>query len=103
MTIGEGHNERATAAKHAVAQPVICTIIAGNYFAYARCLAESFLVQHPDGRVFVLLVDDLSKSLGSARELFTARSVAAIGFPDLLELAPRVPLCQQGRHDRARR
>jgi hypothetical protein len=35
----------------------ICTIIAKNYLAQARCLAESFYEQHPDGRMFVLLID----------------------------------------------
>ena len=36
----------------------ICTIIASNYVAFARVLAESFREHHPDGRVFVLVIDD---------------------------------------------
>lgn len=35
-----------------------CTIIAGNYLAFARVLASSFLRHHPDARFVVLIVDD---------------------------------------------
>ena len=35
-----------------------CTIIACNYFPFAKVLAESFLAHHPGGRFTVLLVDD---------------------------------------------
>jgi len=35
-----------------------CTIIARNYFAYARVLAESFFAHHPDGTFAVLIIDD---------------------------------------------
>jgi glycosyltransferase involved in cell wall biosynthesis len=34
-----------------------CTIIAGNYLAAARVLADSFFEQHPDGSFSVLVVD----------------------------------------------
>lgn len=35
-----------------------CTIIAGNYLAAVRVLAESFFAHHPDGSFTVLVVDD---------------------------------------------
>ena len=35
-----------------------CTIIAKNYAAFARVLAASFLEHHPDGRFWMLVIDD---------------------------------------------
>ena len=36
----------------------VCTIIARNYLAHARVLAESFFAHHPGGDFAVLLIDD---------------------------------------------
>jgi hypothetical protein len=46
-----------------------CTIIAGNYLAAARVLAESFFTQHPDGRFTVLIVDDEARALTADSDL----------------------------------
>src|SRR5579871_6111376 len=46
-----------------------CTIIAGNYLAAARVLADSFFTHHPDGSFTVLVVDDESGSLPRASDL----------------------------------
>src|SRR5262245_17225008 len=35
-----------------------CTIIARNYFPFARVLADSFFANHPDGIFTVLIIDD---------------------------------------------
>src|SRR6266550_3930177 len=48
----------------------ICTIIAKNYVAYARVLAESFRQHHPDGRCFTLVIDDIAGYLDPAQEPF---------------------------------
>jgi len=48
----------------------ICTIIAANYAPFARVLAESFRAHHPDGRCFVLVIDDLDGFLDPAAEPF---------------------------------
>jgi hypothetical protein len=40
-----------------------CTIIAGNYLAAARVLAESFFAHHSDGSFTVLIVDDEERDL----------------------------------------
>ena len=97
MTVEEKDNESTSEEKHVVEQPVICTIIARNYLAYARCLAGSFLTQHPDGRVFVLLVDNLDEHHDPAREeLFTIIPVSDVDIPDLPTLARQytvVELC----------
>lgn len=61
-------------------QPTICTIIAKNYLASARCLTGSFLEQHPDGRVFVLLIDEPDGYFDPAQEDFTAVSAKEIGI-----------------------
>ena len=95
-TIEEKDNRGASEEKHAVRQPVICTIIARNYLAYARCLTGSFLSQHPDGRLFVLLVDHLDEHSDLTRELFTTIHVSEIDIPDLPTLARQytiVELC----------
>ncbi|HEX9726164.1 MAG TPA: methyltransferase domain-containing protein [Vicinamibacteria bacterium] len=47
-----------------------CTIIAGNYLAYARVLAESFRSHHPQGCFSVLLLDDAGCELPADREAF---------------------------------
>jgi glycosyltransferase involved in cell wall biosynthesis len=46
-----------------------CTIIAGNYLAAARVLAESFFAHHPDGSFTVLVVDDERRDLSLVDEL----------------------------------
>jgi len=47
-----------------------CTVIAGNYLAYARVLAESFRSHHPQGCFSVLLLDDPVLELSADREAF---------------------------------
>ncbi|MFC2037575.1 hypothetical protein ACFLYD_06380 [Chloroflexota bacterium] len=66
-----------------MAGKVICTIIAKNYLAQARCLVDSFLEHHPDGRAFVLVIDDLDCCYDPDREHFTTVPVEEIGIPDL--------------------
>ena len=48
----------------------ICTIVAKNYIAHARVLAESFREHHPEGRCFVLVVDETEGYLNPANEPF---------------------------------
>jgi glycosyltransferase involved in cell wall biosynthesis len=70
-------------------EPIICTIIAKNYLAYARCLVDSFLAQHPGGRAFVLLIDDLDECFDPAQERFTTVFVEDIGIPEFWVMAFR--------------
>ena len=46
-------------ANDAPAGLTACTIVARNYLPAARVLTASFLAQHPGGRVYVLVVDDI--------------------------------------------
>jgi len=48
----------------------ICTIVAKNYLAHARVLAESFRRHHPDGRCFVLVIDEVDGYVDAAQEPF---------------------------------
>ena len=48
----------------------ICTIVARNYLANARVLAESFRAHHPDGQVSVLVVDDVDGQVDTSDEAF---------------------------------
>lgn len=61
--------------------PVICTIVAKNYLAHARCLVESFLRHHPDGRACVLLVDRPDGYYDPEKEQFTTILAEEIGIP----------------------
>jgi hypothetical protein len=71
-------------------QPVtICTIIAKNYLAQARCLAESFYAQHPDGRMFVLLVDQPDGHFDVADEPFTIVDLHKLAIPSFAQMAFR--------------
>jgi lipopolysaccharide biosynthesis glycosyltransferase len=63
----------------------ICTIIAKNYLAFARTLAQSFLAQHPGGKVYVLVVDDFAGLINPANECFEIVTLAALNIPNLPE------------------
>jgi len=60
----------------------ICTIIARNYVAFARVLAESFREAHPDGNCTVLVIDDPSGFIDPAEEPFELLTIDQIGLPD---------------------
>jgi glycosyltransferase involved in cell wall biosynthesis len=62
-----------------------CTIIAANYLAHARVLAESFFEHHPDGTFTVLSLDDLTDLL-EERDRFRVMRPNEIGIePDELQ------------------
>src|SRR4051812_9000390 len=48
----------------------ICTIIAKNYLAAARVLAQSFHEQHPSARCHVLVIDEIEDYFDPAQEPF---------------------------------
>jgi glycosyltransferase involved in cell wall biosynthesis/2-polyprenyl-3-methyl-5-hydroxy-6-metoxy-1,4-benzoquinol methylase len=60
----------------------ICTIIARNYLAHARVLAESFRKIHPDGTCSVLVIDDPTGFIDPAEEAFELLTIDQIGLPD---------------------
>jgi glycosyltransferase involved in cell wall biosynthesis/2-polyprenyl-3-methyl-5-hydroxy-6-metoxy-1,4-benzoquinol methylase len=57
-----------------------CTIIARNYLAHARVLAESFFQHHPRGRFAVLIVDDEARSFIGDDESFNTVRLSDIGI-----------------------
>ena len=65
----------------------ICTIIAKNYAAHARVLAESFRARHPDGTCTVLVIDGHEGFLDPAAEPFELLGIDAIGLPDPQRMA----------------
>jgi glycosyltransferase involved in cell wall biosynthesis len=67
----------------------ICTIIAKNYLAQARCLAESFYAQHPDGRMFVLLIDQPDDCFEPDDEPFTVVLIPELAIPRFTQMAFR--------------
>ena len=57
-----------------------CTIIARNYLAHARVLAESFFQHHAGGRFAVLIVDDETRCFNGNGELFNTLHLNDIGI-----------------------
>ncbi len=57
----------------------ICTIVARNYLPQARVLAESFASIHPEGRVVVLVFDDLHHEVDGAIEPFEVWRLEDLG------------------------
>ena len=60
-----------------------CTIIAKNYLALARTLAQSFLSFHPDNKLYVLIVDEFEACLNPAEECFETISLSDLEIPNL--------------------
>jgi glycosyltransferase involved in cell wall biosynthesis len=60
----------------------ICTIIARNYAAHARVLAESHRAAHPDGSCTVLVIDDPGGYLDPGAEPFEILTIDDIGLPE---------------------
>jgi len=65
----------------------ICTIIARNYVAFARVLAESFKEFHPDGTCSVLVIDDPTGFIDPEEEPFELLTIDQIGLPDPARMA----------------
>src|SRR5258706_7087170 len=65
---------------------VLCTIIAKNYVAFARTLAQSFLSHYSDGKVYVLIVDDFEGYINPADECFETVGLGELKIPKLREL-----------------
>lgn len=63
----------------------LCTIIAKNYLAFARTLAQSFLSRYPGGKVYVLVVDDFAGFINPADECFEIVTLADLKIPNLPE------------------
>jgi len=61
----------------------ICTIIAKNYISYARTLCQSFVAHHPNGKFYVLIVDEWENYIDPAQESFEIISVRELGIPHL--------------------
>lgn len=61
----------------------ICTIIAKNYLAFARTLAQSFLSLHPEYKCYVLIVDDFEDYINPPDECFEIVKLADLGIPNL--------------------
>jgi len=72
-------------AKDGRAKICACTIIARNYLPAARVLAKSFGVHHPEGRFFVLVLDDPLGEIDRAHEPFEILGLADLDI-DRFEL-----------------
>ncbi len=77
-----------------MSRAIACTIVANNYLAYARVLAESFLAAHPDGELHVLLVDRRDPAIDYEKEPFTCWFAEDLGVSDFLHLAFRYSILE---------
>lgn len=64
----------------------ICTIIAKNYLAFARTMAESFLAFHPDLKCYVLIVDEFEDYINPADERFEIVKLTDLEIPNFRSL-----------------
>lgn len=75
-----------------------CTIVSPNYLAFARVLAASYKVQHPEHLFFVLIVADLAASDGDGfscdGDIFRAVMLTEIGIPDLRKEAMKYEILE---------
>lgn len=62
---------------------VMCTIIAKNYLAFARTLCQSFLMHHPEGECYVLIIDEWRGFVDPVAECFKIVSVSDLPIPNL--------------------
>ncbi|KXS32076.1 MAG: Glycosyl transferase group 1 [Candidatus Gallionella acididurans] len=63
----------------------ICTIIAKNYISFARTLCSSFLEHHPDGKCYVLIIDEFEGYIDASEENFEIIRIDELGIPRLPE------------------
>jgi hypothetical protein len=65
----------------------ICTIIAKNYVAHARVLAQSYKEHHPEGTCHVLVIDDTEGYIDGSSEPFELATPAQLGIDDYEHMA----------------
>jgi len=63
-----------------------CTIIAKNYLAAAKTLAQSFLAKNSDREFYVLIVDEFEGFVDDSNEDFEIIGLASLGIPNLPSL-----------------
>jgi hypothetical protein len=63
-----------------------CTIIAKNYIAFARTLAESYVALHPGHKMYVLVVDEFDGFITREDECFEIVTLADLNIPNVREL-----------------
>ena len=61
----------------------MCTIIAKNYIASARSLAQSFLKLHPTHKCYVLIVDNFEGYIDPNEEQFEIVRLRDLGIQEL--------------------
>jgi glycosyltransferase involved in cell wall biosynthesis/SAM-dependent methyltransferase len=65
----------------------ICTIIAKNYIAHARVLAQSHKEHHPEGTCYVLIIDDTEGYIDASLEPFELVTPAQLDIDDYEHMA----------------
>lgn len=63
----------------------ICTIIAKNYISFARTLCASFMEHNPNGKCYVLIIDEFDGYIDSSKENFEIINLQELKIPRLQE------------------
>lgn len=79
----------------------ICTIISKNYLPYARVLTDTFLKNNPNGKVYVLLVDDIDNKFDPKKEKFSLIKVEEIGIENLQSFCFKYSILEQNTGTKA--
>ena len=83
-----------TFAAHSMPSPTLCTIIAKNFLPQARRLTDSFSTHHLDGRVFLLLIDEIEGCFDPAQERFTLVHARELRIPDFEQMTFRYTILE---------
>jgi len=76
-------------------QITICTIISKNYLPHARVLTETFLKNNPNGKVYVLLVDNIDNKFNPKKEKFSLINIEEIGIKNLESFCFKYTILEQ--------
>jgi hypothetical protein len=61
----------------------ICTIVSKNYIAFARTLYQSFMALHPDGKCYILIIDDIEGYIDPVKEDFEIVKIDDLGIKNI--------------------
>lgn len=75
-------------------RPTICTIIAKNYVSFARTLCNSFLELHPDGKCYVLIIDEYDGYIDPEEEVFEIIKLGQLNIDNINDMCFRYDILE---------
>ena len=74
--------------------PIFCTIVARNYFSFARTLADSIIVQYPNAIIYVVICDRNYKFLDTGNAHIKFISLEELNLPNFDQFAFRYDILE---------